>query len=438
MPPLEAASPPNQIAFDFMSESSAAIPRGPDAPGLTTSGVQASSDHLPLLGAIFALGVVAVAAMASIAGTPLLLTLLASLAILGVFFAFGLLAGHVRIGDRLILDDIVRGISEGSDRGLLVARRDGSILYANGKLEELVGRLTSREISALDMAFGADLAAREAFFRLNRAADRGDRHGEDFRLANAAGVPQRILRVEVSPLELGRIRETGPTVLWTILDVTEERTSAAASRQALVDTLGYYDAAPVGLLMIDQQNTVRHLNGTLARWLGYPAHLLSTRMLRLGDVLSADAVDLIEGAWKSGKETQVSLDVDATREDGRLMPVRLMSRTARDGTRLIAFVNRDGDHGLGLDPATTDVRFARFFQSAPFGIASVSADGRITSANGAFARLMLDASGGLGKSALDVLCRGDDKATRQETAETLKRVLGGKAAGQPIEIALVA
>ena len=438
MPPFEAAPPTNQIAFEFMSESDVALNRGTPAAGLAPLGMEHMGGYLPVLGAIFALGLVAVAVVATTTGTPLLLTILATFAILGIFFAFGLLAGHVRIGDRLVADDIARSITEGVDRGLMVARRDGAILFANHKLEELLGRLTSREISTLDMAFGNELSAREAFFRLNRAAERGDRHGEDFRQMTAPGMPQRTLRVEVAPLDLGRERETGATVLWSVFDVTAERNRAAESRQALVDTLSYYDAAPVGLLTVDASGTVRHLNGTLSRWLGYPVTLLSQRILRLSDVLSADTISLLEGARSAGTEDQVSLDIDATREDGRLLPVRLKSRTTRDGTRLIAFVNREQDAILGLDAPASDVRFARFFQSAPFGIASVSADGRITSTNGAFARLMLDASGGLGKRAVDVLCRADDKPTRHEVEENLKRVLAGKAAAQPVEIALSA
>ncbi len=436
MPPLEAAATSNQIPFDFMSDSGVAIHRGPAPSGHTGSFAESAAAHLPALGAVFALGVVAVAVAASTAGTPVLLTLLASFAILGVFFTLGLLAGHVRVGDRLLSDDIARSISEGLDRGLMVARRDGSVLFTNRKLEELVGRLASREVAALDMAFGAELAVREAFFRLNRAAERGDRHGEDFRLAAGGKLPQRILRIDVAPLDLGRGRETGQTVLWTVHDVTDERMRTAAARQSLVDTLGYYDAAPIGLLTVDHGGTVRHLNGTLARWLGYPNQTLVNRVVRLTDILNAETVNLIEGARRAGTEDMISLDIDATREDGRLLPLRLVARTHRDGHRLIAFINREADHGLGFDASASDVRFARFFQSAPFGIASVSADGRVTSSNGAFARLMLDASGGVGKRAVDVLARSDDKAARIEIEENLRRVLSGKAGGQPLETEL--
>lgn len=438
MPPFEAAPSSNQIPFDFMSDSGVAAARGPASAGPQGPFAEGTLSHLPVLSAVFALGVVAVAVGVSTAGTPILLTALSSFAILGVFFLLGVLAGHVRIGERVQTTDIARSIAEGIDRGLMVAGRNGAVLFVNRKLEELVGRLPSRDVSGLDMAFGADLAVREAFFRLNRAAERGDRHGEDFRLAAGGALPQRILRIDVAPLESGRAHETGPMVLWTVQDVTEERMRTAAARQALVDTLGYYDAAPIGLLTVDQTGVVRNINGTLSRWLGYPNQPLINRVVRLSDILTAETVELIEGARRAGAEDMISLDVDATREDGRLLPVRLVARTHRDGCRLIAFVNRETDHGLGFDASVSDVRFARFFQSAPFGIASVSADGRVTSSNGAFARLMLDASGGIGKRAVDVLARKDDKPARAEIEENLRRVLAGKAGGQAIETELSA
>ena len=202
MPPFEAAPSSNQIPFDFMSDSGVAAPRGPASAGPQGPFAEGTLSHLPVLSAVFALGVVAVAVGVSTAGTPILLTALSSFAILGVFFVLGVLAGHVRVGERVQTTDVARSIAEGIDRGLMVAGRDGVVLFVNRKLEELVGRLSSRDVSALDMAFGADLAVREAFFRLNRAAERGDRHGEDFRLAAGGALPQRILRIDVAPLEI--------------------------------------------------------------------------------------------------------------------------------------------------------------------------------------------------------------------------------------------
>ena len=93
MPPFEAAPSSNQIPFDFMSDSGVAAPRGPASAGPQGPFAEGTLSHLPVLSAVFALGVVAVAVGVSTAGTPILLTALSSFAILGVFFVLGAARG---------------------------------------------------------------------------------------------------------------------------------------------------------------------------------------------------------------------------------------------------------------------------------------------------------------------------------------------------------
>ncbi len=441
MPPNEAAPPPNQIAFDFMSESIVATNRPAGTLSRARSSADLNAGFWFVLGAILVLGVLLVAVTSSGGGIPLMLTVLSTLAILGLFFVFGILAGHIRIGERLSADDLAVGITESIDRGVLVASADGRILFTNRQLEEMTGPLPARDIVGLDMALGSQLACREAFFRLGRAAERGDRHREELRITSASG-PARILEIDVAPFDCQRIRKAQPLTLWTISDVTSERSREMTARKELTELLAYYDSAPVGLVALDRAGSVQHVNATLARWLGFGPGVLKERILRLPDILAGDAAELLENVWqKSGHEPCV-LDVDATKEDGRLLAVRVIARTAREGARVIAVTRREPEamqaagNGLGLSGGAADLRFARFFQSAPFGIASVSADGRISSFNGAFARLVLDAAGGLGKRAVDVLSHADDNLARDSLSDSLKRVLAGKASVQPVETAL--
>ncbi len=434
MPPFQAACPSNQIAFDFMSESDVTQPRAGAVAAAAFAPAGPARGFVPVVAGVSALGILILAIASSGAGTPLLLTILSTLAMFGVFFLFGLMAGHIRVGERLEGADFARAIPEGLDRGVLVTRRDGTPLYTNKMLEEFTGRTASGEAASLDAAFGSDGAAREALFRLTRAAERGDRHREDLRLPAAGGGVTRTLAIETAPFDMGMRRETGPLSLWTVADVTDDRLREAAARQALHDALGHYESAPVGLIAAGRDGTIRHMNATLTRWLGYQTGARTQRVLRLADVLSADAVELLEGAWREGAPDLVTLEIDATREDGRLLPVQLVARSGRDGSRLLALMNRELEAGIAHTGGAGEERFDRFFQSAPFGIASVSADGRIASANSAFARLMLDASSGLNKPAAEVLCRTADKLTRSSVEDSLKQVLAGRASPQPIEI----
>jgi two-component system, cell cycle sensor histidine kinase and response regulator CckA len=434
MLPPEAAPSPNQIAFDFMSEGPTTQARIGAVVAARYAPVVPGRGFVSVVAGVSALGMVILALASSSASEPLLLTILSTLAMFGVFFLFGILAGHIRVGDRLEASDFARAIPEGLDNGVLVTARDGTPLYNNRMLIEFTGRTPSGEAATFEAAFGSDAQAREALFRLSRAAERGDRHREDIRLPAALAGLSRVLSIETMPFDMGTRRETGPLSLWTVCDVTEQRQREATARQSLHDVLAHYESAPVGLIAAGRDGHVQHMNATLARWLGHTPGPRSPHMLRLSDILSADAIQLLDSAWREGAADLITLDVDATREDGRLLPVQVVARAGRDGSRLLGLMNRERESHIARADGAGDVRFDRFFQSAPFGIASVSADGRITSANSAFARLLMDATGGLNKAATEVLCRTADRLTRSSVEDSLKQVLAGRASPQPVEI----
>jgi two-component system cell cycle sensor histidine kinase/response regulator CckA len=79
-------------------------------------------------------------------------------------------------------------------------------------------------------------------------------------------------------------------------------------------------------------------------------------------------------------------------------------------------------------------RFARFFQSAPFGIAILGPDGGIASANAAFSRMVRDGAPDTGITTSQALCRSVDPDTKTAVEAGLKRVLSGRANIAPVEI----
>ena len=76
-------------------------------------------------------------------------------------------------------------------------------------------------------------------------------------------------------------------------------------------------------------------------------------------------------ACSAGRATQVaSLDVELLREDGRIVPARLFARAMPSGNGLtLAVLNLADESAAEFEPDAGGARFARFFQSAPFGIA---------------------------------------------------------------------
>jgi two-component system, cell cycle sensor histidine kinase and response regulator CckA len=167
----DAAAAPNQIAFGFMSEPNAAGLSGTqNSYNLDVAGeAEARASIVPVICVMAGAGTVLLALVATQASEPFLLTLLASLAMLGVFFVFGLIAGHIRIGERIRYDDLIAAFTENLDAGLLLTSRDGTVHYANTRLGDLIGRTPSGDPVSLDVAFGSEAAPTEALFRLMRA-----------------------------------------------------------------------------------------------------------------------------------------------------------------------------------------------------------------------------------------------------------------------------
>jgi len=429
----KTAGAENQIAFAFMSDSevrppqaNVAIDRGLPS-GVIESGI------LPIVAAAVAAGTLVLALIAAQAGEPILLTVMAVLALLGLFAVFGFLAGHVRIGERMRDDDLIRAFSDNLDEGVLVTRRDGRPLYANRALADLVGLTASGEVNALEHLFAADQRAAAAYFRLERAASRREPWREEIEVA-APGQPAMRFKVSERPCSVpGRAREFGPLTLWTVTDITADRARQAGAVQTLEATLERMDGVPAGLVEVDPKGVVRRLNTTLSRWLGLEPMALSKRTLRLSDIVTQEGADLLGNAAAAFYANGTGVDLDVAVDGGTPVPLRFFARRDNQGGLLIAAFRREGTAG---ETDAVEVRFARFFQSAPFGIATVGPDGRLVSLNAAFARMIPNGQASIGTVAVESLCASADSETLATVKTAIHQVLAGTASPTPIDIAV--
>ena len=110
---------------------------------------------------------------------PVGLGLLALLAAAGVFLVFGLWSGFLRLSERATEADIVKTVTDGLDCGLQIVNRAGAVLYRNHALRALAGTRSGRQ-ATLEELFAGEPQSAEAFYRLNRAADRGEPREEEF------------------------------------------------------------------------------------------------------------------------------------------------------------------------------------------------------------------------------------------------------------------
>jgi two-component system cell cycle sensor histidine kinase/response regulator CckA len=438
--PEAAATPQNQIAFPFMSEGEAGSSAAAAAADKQIH--MASTDSLgimPVAAVVGAIGLAVLSMFASGATEPFLLTILAALAMIGVFFTAALVMGYLRFSDRAREGDLASAVCSNVGVGLLVTAPDGTIAYANGRVQAMGTGIASGRAVDFESLFAGDVKAGEALFRLHRAAARGEAASEEMHHV-PPGRPgeRRSIRVTCRPLPR---RPDGadpagatPMVLWTLTDVTDERALDEGRVQALESALSFTDTAPVGLVATQVDGTIRYLNATFANWLGVSRGGKRNAELNLVDIISVGGQALLNGALRRTGGAAASVDLDVTCEDGRVLPMRFVARRTHDGM-LIAASSREKEGASDLSGGPAVAGATRFFQSAPFGIATVAADGRIANANAAFARITSEIGSNIAGQATEVLCRNAETESRAAFDAALRDALLGRAS-PPVELTI--
>ncbi len=379
-------------------------------------------------------GVSVLAVLASRAAEPLVLTLMAGLATVGVFFLCGLAAQHIRFGQPSGNDELLRHIVDADDAVIIVTDASGHMVAHNTAFASIAGIGPLGEINSLEALLANDPVGSEAIFRLTRAAERGVDSVEELKVAGPSGA-DRWLRVSVKRLADGRATKNRMLRLWRLEDVTRHRQAHVEALQALDRRLQELSGAPVGLLTVNRDGLVVSLNDRLAGWLGYqdPSR---ARGMKLSDLIADGGAHLVTSLPISLDQPVHRTDLDLVCENGRRWPATLLV-VPEAGRISVAVIERaeeeDGDDNLAHSAAQP--RFSRFFQSAPFGIAAVDGDGRIVSANPAFARLLLDGTAHRGGSLLELLGKSDE-GLRQKVSVALEAAREGKASIAPFDITI--
>jgi two-component system, cell cycle sensor histidine kinase and response regulator CckA len=386
------------------------------------------------------LGLAAVASLAAaaafIAGSleVVVLGALALLAVAGVFLVFGLLSGFLRLSEREA--DFAKAVAGGLDEALLILNRQGSVLYRNAAARRLTDRRTGRQ-ATLEELFAGEGEAAQAFFRLNRAAERGELREEQFH-ARSIVLGGRVggwINVSVRPLKPAPASGSdGRLTLWRVSDVTRERSREVETVAGLEATLAFYDGMPQGFFAVGADGRIVHLNATLGQWLGLRPD--PARALSLIDIVSADSAALIRSVGRAAQGRVSRLELDLLREDGSAFPVHLLCRAGgARGVIAILVLDRTTERGRERSRGESEARLTRLFKSAPFGIATVDADGAIATANAAFMRMFSDEERSLPATVSALVPDGED-AARGELDKALQRAIAGRTGAAPIEIAL--
>jgi two-component system cell cycle sensor histidine kinase/response regulator CckA len=372
---------------------------------------------------------------------PFVLTLMALLATLGVFFVFGVAAGHVRISERTQAADLLEAVADRQDNAQFLTTLDGRLLHANQPAHALLGTNQLGQYNNLEQTFAISQVGAEALFRLTRANQRQQSHIEILEKPAGDGISGlRSLRISVKPFGIVDLPEfAGRAALWTVADVTDERHRTQETIAALQHEVAQYATLPAGVMMVTDSGDLGFVNAYLLRQLGHDQHRAAAPQ-RLTDILRRHDADLLLRLLGEAEVVQErTLDLDFVNVLGERWPATcIVHRTAaREESDPVlnlivhprATLAREAPH---LSQA--EAQFSDLFRTAPFGIALVAGDSSLSASNPAFLRLI---GGGKapkpGAPALSAFYFNEDHTAYAEVAQALDAARRGKAEIFPIE-----
>jgi two-component system cell cycle sensor histidine kinase/response regulator CckA len=347
------------------------------------------------------------------------------LATVGVAFLFASAAGLLRVrrdnAVRRAQADLQAAFFEALGEGALLTAPDGTAAAANPAYLKLYGAESQQDLRSVERLFSENPDAAEAVYRLATAAEQGRRTTEEIRMPGGIGGQAsgaRWYRVRVNPIA-GKPGHVG----WLVSDITREREHQENIFQELQNAIDYLDHAPAGFFSLEPDGRMRYINATLAEWLGIDLAEFEPGSTRIDEMLTAEGLSVLEAARPARGEAGIQpLDVDLVRSDGTRLPVRLLHRVpvAPDGATgasrtLVLDLRGEGGEEAGR---IAEMRFSRFFNSAPMAIASVDRGGRLGLSNARFVMLFGKAET-TGRSLADLVQPGDREALAKALAAAL-------------------
>jgi two-component system cell cycle sensor histidine kinase/response regulator CckA len=310
-----------------------------------------------------------------------------------------------------------------------VTDRRGAVLFANEAYRNLLGTVNAERPVPLERLLAGHETLADTVFRLAQAARTGFAAEEEIRFAPRTGSIERVYKVVVRPLS----GQAGGAV-WLLRDLTVERERVEIAEQGWQRVMSFLSATPFGFYATQSTGEITFINAKLAGWLGLETGRLATQKAKLTDFALGDIGGLVRA---SDFEGTVVADADLRGPDGRIFPVRIVQTLVPGGP------GRDlANWGIVLDRATSDkaeetardaeMRFARFFNNAPIGIATVDSEGRIDNANSAFLAYVGDRVE-RGVKLTDLVVDDD----RAGIVDSLAKSRSAKVSGPAIEIRLV-
>ncbi|PYE89945.1 cell cycle histidine kinase CckA [Phyllobacterium leguminum] len=382
-------------------------------------------------------------------GEPFLLGLLGVLAMVGVFYLFGAAIGLIQFTPRAMGDDLAHAFIDSIPEGTVILDSRGRIVYANQAYAVLTGTAEATDMRTLDTILSVEPGASDAIYRLANAVRDGVPAQEEVRLSHpmassadglrAAGPTW--YRIKARPIA-STPDHKGPLFAWQVADISAERAEQERFFQDLQEAIDHLDHAPAGFFSADAAGRIVYLNATLAEWLGVDLTQFIPGSLTLNDIVAGNGMALVNSVKADpGSSRNTVLDLDLAKLNGQSLAVRFYHRVQaqRDGKRGMSrtiVLNRAEGEDASATLRAAEVRFTRFFNSAPMAIAAVDAKGNTLRTNARFLDIF---SSAVDNDALDGGIKLENvvhERDREAFSKALTAAFAGQAEISPIDTVL--
>ncbi|MEO0327866.1 MAG: ATP-binding protein [Pseudomonadota bacterium] len=415
-----------------------------NAPIVNTVGTSSGLGRFALLGGFLFLGVVFLGLFgAEKLGEPIFLAVLGVFASVGIFFLFSLALGMIQLSSRQDADDFMHALVSEMDSGVVVVDRENRVVYANNSYAKLTGLNSPEDVSSVDAVFARRSEAAETIYKMSNAARSGKAVVEEIRLGAGLTDDQegaRWFRLRAKPIVLKNQRQT--FTVWQVSDVTVDRREQENAFQTLQDAIHYLDHAPAGFMSSENNGSIMYINATLSDWLGLDLARFEPGSINVNELFSAENLTLFGSLDANSEPNRTNIiDLDMTRADGKLLPVRLYSRNpystdSAPGASRTLVLNRSSDVVETDALRDSELRFTRFFNNTPIAIAGISQNGKIVRTNAPFQNVFSAAikdKGAGNKLNFSDIVSSDDQ---DRLTTTVERALAGEARINPVDLSI--
>ena len=423
-----------------------------DVPILGTFERWAMQDRDGRAGFIIMLALIIAAALAMLAvivrstAEPVIITLLAVLAMFGVFFLLAGAAGFLRFQTQSPSEDYSADLVEGTETGIQITSPDGEVLLSNPAFDRLMSNRFRGAAITIEQMLIEEPQNSEQIFRLTRAADNGEKCSELIEVrSKRRGLAKggkngtsKWLNVEVAPLNAS-LGAKG-NIVWRIADVSSRVIAEKINKDKTDIIFRALNTLPTAWASLSSDGTILHANNKMNAWIddcadnsGYEGRL---ELPRIFD--TETAIEFEEKRLNTEPGQTFILAGHRARDGEPPVPITLIYRApkasaGRQGEGSVLVFESRLDPHLVSDSDENDIQLSRFFHAAPFAIASINSDGNVESANHSFNR-MFGRAATPGESTPFNIIDNIAKETRAEVRENLKTVLEGRTGLAPVDI----